>query len=93
LALKNSQEQNEQYEPIVKNSKIALGNLEAGRDWGFAKDYVEAMWLMVQQKNADDFVILYNYTSDSRIRFNGADALSGKFESKIHIFVFLRQFK
>jgi GDPmannose 4,6-dehydratase len=34
-----------------------LGNLEAKRDWGFAGDYVEAMWLMLQQDKADDFVI------------------------------------
>src|ERR1700722_18383197 len=37
--------------------KIFLGNLEAKRDWGFAGDYVEAMWLMLQQAKADDFVI------------------------------------
>ena len=37
--------------------KIYLGNLDAKRDWGYAKDYVEAMWLMLQQKKADDFVI------------------------------------
>ncbi len=37
--------------------KIELGNLEAKRDWGFAGDYVEAMWLMLQQKEADDYVI------------------------------------
>jgi len=37
--------------------RIALGNLDARRDWGFAGDYVEAMWLMLQQKNPDDFVI------------------------------------
>ena len=36
---------------------LALGNLEARRDWGFAGDYVEAMWLMLQQDEADDFVI------------------------------------
>ena len=36
---------------------ITLGNLDAKRDWGFAKDYVEAMWLMFQQKSPDDFVI------------------------------------
>jgi GDPmannose 4,6-dehydratase len=34
-----------------------LGNLEARRDWGFAGDYVEAMWLMLQQDEPDDFVI------------------------------------
>jgi GDPmannose 4,6-dehydratase len=36
---------------------IALGNLDAKRDWGFAGDYVEAMWLMLQQDTPDDFVI------------------------------------
>jgi GDPmannose 4,6-dehydratase len=36
---------------------LYLGNLEACRDWGFAGDYVRAMWLMLQQKNAEDFVI------------------------------------
>lgn len=37
--------------------KITLGNLDAKRDWGFAGDYVEAMWLMLQQSQPDDFVI------------------------------------
>ena len=37
--------------------KVFLGNLDAVRDWGFAGDYVEAMWLMLQQELADDFVI------------------------------------
>ncbi|MDO8304084.1 MAG: GDP-mannose 4,6-dehydratase, partial [Sedimentisphaerales bacterium] len=37
--------------------KLYLGNLDAKRDWGFAGDYVEAMWLMMQQEKADDFVI------------------------------------
>jgi GDPmannose 4,6-dehydratase len=37
--------------------KLYLGNLEARRDWGYAKDYVEAMWLMLQQPKADDYVI------------------------------------
>ena len=36
---------------------LYLGNLDARRDWGYAKDYVEAMWLMLQQEFADDFVI------------------------------------
>jgi GDPmannose 4,6-dehydratase len=38
-------------------SKLFLGNLEARRDWGYAGDYVEAMWLMMQAEKADDFVI------------------------------------
>jgi GDPmannose 4,6-dehydratase len=37
--------------------KLYLGNLDAKRDWGFAKDYVEAMWLMLQQDKPDDYVI------------------------------------
>jgi GDPmannose 4,6-dehydratase len=37
--------------------KLFLGNLESKRDWGYAGDYVEAMWLMLQQKQAEDFVI------------------------------------
>jgi GDPmannose 4,6-dehydratase len=39
------------------DSKLYLGNLEARRDWGFAGDYVEAMWMMLQQPKGDDFVI------------------------------------
>jgi GDPmannose 4,6-dehydratase len=37
--------------------KLALGNLDARRDWGFAGDYVEAMWMMLQQEKPDDYVI------------------------------------
>ena len=40
-----------------KDQKIYLGNLDAKRDWGYAKDYVEAMWLMLQQDEPDDYVI------------------------------------
>src|SRR5438552_1411165 len=39
------------------DSKLYLGNLEARRDWGYAPDYVRAMWLMLQQEKPDDFVI------------------------------------
>tara|TARA_B100000315_G_scaffold152120_1_gene140944 strand:+ start:2090 stop:3079 length:990 start_codon:yes stop_codon:yes gene_type:complete len=41
--------------------KLKLGNLKSKRDWGHAKDYVEAMWLMLQQNNPDDFVIGTGY--------------------------------
>jgi GDPmannose 4,6-dehydratase len=37
--------------------KLYLGNLDAKRDWGYAKDYVEAMWIMLQQETPDDYVI------------------------------------
>jgi GDPmannose 4,6-dehydratase len=39
------------------NEKLYLGNLDAIRDWGFAKEYVESMWLMLQQKKSDDYVV------------------------------------
>ncbi|SFA53079.1 GDPmannose 4,6-dehydratase [Rhodococcoides kroppenstedtii] len=45
---------------------IALGNLDAKRDWGFAGDYVEAMWLMLQQDEADDYVISTGETHSIR---------------------------
>ncbi|MBI5763499.1 MAG: GDP-mannose 4,6-dehydratase [Planctomycetes bacterium] len=46
--------------------KLFLGNLDAKRDWGFAGDYVEAMWLMLQQKEPDDFVIATGETHSVR---------------------------
>jgi GDPmannose 4,6-dehydratase len=46
--------------------KLYLGNLKAKRDWGFAGDYVEAMWLMLQQDNPDDFVIALGETHSVR---------------------------
>lgn len=45
---------------------ISLGNLEAKRDWGYAGDYVEAMWLMLQQDEADDYVISTGETHSIR---------------------------
>jgi GDPmannose 4,6-dehydratase len=42
---------------LWKSEHLALGNLDAKRDWGFAGDYVRAMWLMLQQDVADDYVI------------------------------------
>ena len=48
---------NERGEPVVQEGKLILGDLNAKRDWGFAPDYVKAMWMMLQQDQADDFVI------------------------------------
>lgn len=45
---------------------LALGNLDAKRDWGFAGDYVEAMWLMLQQEQADDYVVATGETHSIR---------------------------
>ena len=47
-------------------SKLWLGNLASKRDWGHAKDYVEAMWLILQQKEAEDFVIATGTTTSVR---------------------------
>jgi GDPmannose 4,6-dehydratase len=46
--------------------ELALGNLDAKRDWGYAKDYVEAMWLMLQHDRPDDFVIATGETNTVR---------------------------
>lgn len=46
--------------------KFQLGNLDAKRDWGYAKEYVESMWLMLQQERADDFVIATGETHSVR---------------------------
>jgi GDPmannose 4,6-dehydratase len=46
--------------------KLFLGNLDAKRDWGYAKDYVEAMWLMLQQDVPDDYVIATGETRTVR---------------------------
>lgn len=53
----------------IKNGKqecLYLGNLDAKRDWGFAGDYVEAMWLILQQEKSDDFVIATGQTRTVR---------------------------
>jgi GDPmannose 4,6-dehydratase len=45
-----------------EQDKLYLGNLDSKRDWGYAKDYVKAMWLMLQQETPDDYVIATNET-------------------------------
>lgn len=49
-----------------KQEKLFLGNLNAKRDWGYAKDYVECMWMMLQQEIAEDFVIATGETRTVR---------------------------
>jgi GDPmannose 4,6-dehydratase len=51
---------------LGKQPHIELGNLDAKRDWGYAKDYVEAMWLMLQQDEPDDFVVATGETHSVR---------------------------
>jgi GDPmannose 4,6-dehydratase len=62
-----------------KSKELRLGNLEAQRDWGHARDYVEAMWLMLQQDRPDDYVVATNESHsvqefvDLAFRFAGLD--------------------
>jgi GDPmannose 4,6-dehydratase len=58
-------------------SQISLGNLDARRDWGFAGDYVEAMWRMVQQAEGDDYVVATGETHSIREFLDAAFARAG----------------
>src|SRR5258708_7340337 len=64
-----------------KQKDLFLGNLDAKRDWGYAKDYVEAMWLMLQQDEPDDYVIATGQTRSVRefleLTFEHLDLRSG----------------
>ncbi|MEO8612050.1 MAG: GDP-mannose 4,6-dehydratase [Chloroflexota bacterium] len=51
---------NEAGEPLVEDGKLKIGNLDAVRDWGYAKEYVEAMWRMLQNETPRDYVIATN---------------------------------
>ncbi len=66
LGIKTSEDLNEEREPIIKNGKVSLGNLDAKRDWGYAGDFVEAMWLMLQKEKPDDLVIATGETHTVR---------------------------
>lgn len=61
-----------------KQNELYLGNLEAKRDWGHAKDFVEAMWLMLQQKQGDDYVIATGETHSIREFLDIAFGLVGR---------------
>ncbi|HNS65369.1 MAG TPA: GDP-mannose 4,6-dehydratase [Candidatus Woesebacteria bacterium] len=62
---------------LGKQSHVELGNLEAKRDWGYAKDYVVAMWLMLQQENPDDYVIATGETHSVKEFFQLACKVAG----------------
>ncbi len=51
---------------LGKQEKLYLGNLDAKRDWGYAKEYVEGMWLMLQQPKADDYILATGETHSVR---------------------------
>ena len=60
-----------------KQDKLLLGNLDAKRDWGYAKEFVEAMWLMMQQDKPDDFVIATGETHSVREFLDAAFSIVG----------------
>jgi GDPmannose 4,6-dehydratase len=57
LGIKYSLDLNERGRPIVEHGRLALGSLDVARDWGYAGDFVQAMWLILQQDCPDDFVV------------------------------------
>ncbi|WP_426270884.1 GDP-mannose 4,6-dehydratase [Dyella kyungheensis] len=57
LGITDSRATNEMGRPIVERGKLALGNLDIARDWGYAGDFVRAMWLMLQHDKPGEFVI------------------------------------
>jgi GDPmannose 4,6-dehydratase len=64
---------------------ISLGNLDAKRDWGYAPDYIEAMWLMLQQDTPDDYVIATNETRSIREFLEAAFQIIGIAEWESYI--------
>ena len=66
--------------------KLMLGNLDAKRDWGHAKDYVEAMWMMLQKKRPDDFVVATGKQHSVREFAKQAFAVAG-LDYKKHIVI------
>jgi len=67
------------------SKSIKLGNLDAKRDWGYAPEYVEGMWKMLQQKTSDDFVLATNETHSVGEFVNEACKVAGVSTSKIKI--------
>ena len=72
---------------LGKLEKLSLGNLDARRDWGYAKDYVEAMWLMLQHSTPEDFVIATGETNTVRrcVEIAFDEAGLGDFEPLVEI--------
>lgn len=70
---------------LGKQDKIVLGNLDSKRDWGYAGDYVEAMWLMLQQDNPDDYVIATGETHSIQEFVEEAFRVVGIEDWRVHI--------
>jgi len=72
--------------------KLYLGNLDARRDWGYAPEYVEAMWLMLQQDEPDDFVVATGETHSVREFVDEAFAAVGR-DPEDHVVIDPRYFR
>lgn len=86
MGIRTSPHLNEEGEPIIKDGKVAMGNLGAKRDWGFAGDYVEGMWRMLQESKPDDFVLATGITHTIEDLCKEAFAYVGK-DWKKYVFV------
>lgn len=62
----------------IPSGKVRLGNVYASRDWGWAPEYVEGMWLMLQQKRPDDYILATGETHTVREFINWVEELTGK---------------
>lgn len=78
---------------LGKQKYLYLGNLEAKRDWGHAQDYVEAMWLMLQQNKPDDYVIASGETHSVKDFVKEAFAVAGIKDWEKHIKIDKRFFR
>ncbi len=70
---------------LAKADRLTLGGLDARRDWGFAGDYVEAMWLMLQQQEPDDYVVATGETHTVREFVAEAFAVAGISDWGLHV--------
>lgn len=76
-----------------KREKIYLGNIDASRDWGYAPEYVEAMWLMLQQDKPDDYVIATGETHTVREFLEEAFRLTGIKDWKKYVVIDKRYYR
>ncbi len=76
-----------------KREKIYLGNINASRDWGYAPEYVEAMWLMLQQDKPDDYVIATGETHTVKEFLEEAFRLAGIKDHKKHLVIDKRYYR
>jgi GDPmannose 4,6-dehydratase len=74
----------------VAKGKVVLGNLKASRDWGYAPEYVESMWLMLQQSKPDDYVIATGETHTIEEFLNWVNEATGKKMEVVTDFKYMR---